>query len=131
MTGPFTWKDGIYLRSRKSKNEDAEPLSPSVILAFVLISLGGCSEREGLEGRYRAELRDRTQPQMVTLELGITGQGTWKTGGDQVSFKWEVRGTEVRLHTREGGVLLGTVGEKIIAVTLPGMPPLTFRKMVR
>ena len=104
---------------------------PSVILAFVLVSIWGCSEPDGLEGRYRAELRDKTQPQMITLELGITGQGTWKTGGDQVSFKWEVRGTEVRLHTREGGVLAGRVGNNTIDLQLPGMPSLTFNKMVR
>ena len=101
------------------------------ILALVLLSLGGCNQREGLEGRYRAEIQGGNQPRLVTLELGINGQGTWKAGGDQVPFRWEVSGAEVRLHTREGGLLLGTVGENIIAMTLPGMPRLTFRKMAR
>ena len=101
------------------------------ILALVLLSLWGCNHRERLEGRYRAEIQEGNQPRLVTLELGINGQGTWKAEGDQVSFRWEARSAQIRLHTRQGGVLLGTVGEKIIAVTLPGMPPLTFRKMVR
>ena len=101
------------------------------ILALILLSLWGCSEGDGLEGRYRAEIQDKTQPQVVTLELGKTGQGTWKTGGEQVSFKWEARGTEVRLHTQEGGVLAGRVGNNTIDLQLPGMPSLTFNKMVR
>jgi hypothetical protein len=102
-----------------------------IILAFVLLSLGGCNQREGWEGRYRAEIQEGDQLRLVTLELGINGQGTWKAEGDQVSFRWEVSDAKIRLHTREGGVLLGTVEEKIIALTLPEMPPLTFRKMVR
>ena len=101
------------------------------ILALVLLSLGGCNQREGWEGRYRAEIREGNQPRLATLELGINGQGTWKAEGDQVSFRWEVSGAGIRLHTREGGVLLGTVGENTIALKLPEMPPLTFRKMAR
>jgi hypothetical protein len=103
----------------------------SVILVFVLVSIWGCSERDGLDGRYRTELRDGTQPQVITLELGRAGQGTWKTGGDQVSFKWEVRKAEIRLHTREGGVLAGRVGNKSIDLKLPGLPSLTFTKIGR
>ena len=73
------------------------------ILAWVLFSLGGCNQLEGLEGRYRAEIQEGNQLRLATLELGINGQGTWKAGGDQVPFRWEVSGAEVRLHTREGG----------------------------
>ncbi len=104
---------------------------PLGFLALVLLCFGGCGEADGLEGRYRAEFQDKTQLQVITLELGRTGQGTWKTGGDQVSFKWEVRGAEVRLHTREGGVLAGRVGNNTIDLQLPGMPSLTFNKMAR
>jgi hypothetical protein len=108
-----------------------KPMNRFTLTILVLFSLGGCNQGEGLEGRYRAEIREGNQPRLVTLELGINGQGTWKAGGDQVSFRWEVSGAEVRLHTREGGVLLGRVGENLIAMTLPGMPRLTFRKMAR
>jgi hypothetical protein len=104
---------------------------PLSFLALVLLCLGGCGETDGLEGRYRAAFQDKTQLQVITLELGRTGQGTWKTGGDQVSFKWEIRGTEIRLHTREGGVLPGRVGNNTIDLQLPGMPSLTFSKIVR
>lgn len=104
---------------------------PYVVLVLVLLSLSGCREGDGLEGRYRGIIPDKNQSQAVTLELGGTGQGTWKTGGDQVSFKWEVRGAEVRLHTREGGVIVGTVGDNSIDLQLPGMPSLTLKKIAR
>jgi hypothetical protein len=104
---------------------------PYFILGFVLLSCWGCREGDGLEGRYRGILPNKNQPQAVTLELGRTGQGTWKTGGDQVPFKWKIRGTEVRLHTREGGVIIGTVGDNTIALQLPGMPSLTLKKIAR
>jgi hypothetical protein len=91
----------------------------------------GCGGADGLEGRYRAEFQDKTQPKVITLELGRTGQGTWKTGGDQVSFKWEVKGAKVRLHTREGGVLAGRIGNNSLELQLPEMPSLTFDKLAR
>lgn len=105
--------------------------APLGFLALVLLAFWGCGEADGLEGRYRAEFQDKAQPQVITLELGRTGQGTWKTGGDQFSFKWEVKGAEVRLHTREGGVLAGRIGNNTIDLQLPGMPSLTFNKMAR
>ncbi|MBI5583136.1 MAG: hypothetical protein HY892_04880 [Deltaproteobacteria bacterium] len=102
-------------------------------LAWVLVLWGiwSCTGNEGLPGRYRTELQGEDPPRSATLELNENGQGTWKISGDQVTFKWEVRGKEIRLHTREGGVVTGSREDNAIHLRLPGMPPLTFRRPAR
>jgi hypothetical protein len=98
---------------------------------LVLGGLGGCGGNEGFPGRYRAEIKGAGPPQAAILELNENGQGVWKISGDQLSFKWEVRGEEIRLHTREGGVLIGFREDKTIHLRLPGMPALTFTRLPR
>ena len=104
-----------------------------LIASWILVAGGiwGCGGNEDLSGRYRAESRGEDPPQTVTLELNENGQGTWKISGDQVTFKWEVRGREIRLHTREGGVATGLREGKAIHLQMPGMPPLTFQRQAR
>jgi hypothetical protein len=90
-----------------------------------------CGGNEGIPGRYGAELPGEDPPRAATLELNENGLGTWKIGGDQVSFKWEIRAREIRLHTREGGVVTGSREDNAIHLRLPGLPQMTFQRQAR
>ena len=50
-------------------------------------------------------------------------------GDDEVTFSWHVKGNELRLHTRNGGVIVGSLDDRIIHVTIPGSNELLFRKV--
>ena len=63
------------------------------------------------------------------MELKETGTGVWKVGDDEVAFSWHVKGNELRLHTQNGGVIVGSLDNQIIHVTLPGSKEFSFRKV--
>ncbi len=50
-------------------------------------------------------------------------------GDDEVTFSWYVKGNELRFHTNKGGVIVGSLDNQIIHVTLPGSGELFFRKV--
>ena len=50
-------------------------------------------------------------------------------GDEEVTFSWDVKGNELRLHTKNGGVIVGSLDNRIIHVTLPGSKELLFRKV--
>ena len=104
-----------------------------LLMAWILVLAGmwRCAGNEGLPGRYGAELPGENPPRTATLEFNENGQGTWKISGDQVPFKWEVRGMEIRLHTREGGVVTGSHEGSAVHLRLPGLPPTTFQRQAR
>ena len=78
-----------------------------------------CSDVSHLEGKYQSL---PTAERFVLLELQPNGQGTWETDFDVVTFRWKVRGQEIWLHTRTGGVLVGRiVGRDHLQIEIPGV----------
>jgi hypothetical protein len=61
--------------------------------------------------------------------LKETGVGVWRVGDDEVTFSWYVKGNELRLNTKNGGVIVGSLDNGVIHVTLPGSKELLFRKV--
>jgi hypothetical protein len=97
----------------------AESVLITVLLLSVLLTAGCTKERQGFAGEYLSEEDENGAP-AVTLELGENGTGSWATDEDNVSFKWEVRGKEIWLHTRSGGVITGKITGDAIEIRLPG-----------
>ncbi|MFP3868417.1 MAG: hypothetical protein ACLFUU_09670 [Desulfobacteraceae bacterium] len=83
-------------------------------MAVVALCLAlGCKSRSPYTGKYVAEVKKPT-PQQIFLELAANGEGSWTIDSQEVSFRWEVKNGEVWLHTKGGGVIIGTpVGEKL------------------
>lgn len=63
------------------------------------------------------------------LELKETGAGVWKAGDDEVGFSWHMKGNELRLLTKNGGVIVGSIDNEVIHLTLPGARELFFKKV--
>ena len=99
-------------------------------LCCLLVSApAGCGRGTQHVGTYVAQIKDSPDRREDILELKETGAGTWKVGDDEVAFSWYVKGNELRLYTKNGGVIVGNMDNRIIRITLPGSQELLFRKV--
>jgi hypothetical protein len=89
----------------------------------------GCGPSTAQVGTYTAEIKDSPRHNETTLELKETGVGVWRVGDDEVTFSWYVKGNELRLNTRNGGVIVGSLVKGVIHVSLPGSQELFFKKV--
>ena len=94
-------------------------LTPILAAALLLLALAACSSNEhALIGRYAGE----TPHGPISLELKDTGKGTWATPDEDITVAWELRGGEVWLHTRSGGVVICTVQpDRSLTAKVPGV----------
>jgi hypothetical protein len=103
---------------------------PLIILAVFLFSMSSCSPpKDKYAGTYieveREGLLGNTEN---FLELDENGNGTWRVFEDEFQFRWSIKGDEIRLHTKEGGVIVGKIQGDIIEVILPGREIKQFKK---
>ena len=93
----------------------------------------GCGSKSPTSqlGTYVAETNAHADPcrPETSLELKETAIGIWKVGEDEVSLSWYVKGNELRLNTRNGGVIVGRLDDESIHVTLPGSEDILFKKV--
>jgi len=80
-------------------------------------------------GTYTAEIKAWPHYYIMTLELKEAAVGVWRLGDDEVAFSWYVKDNELRLNTKSGGVIVGSLENGVIRVTLPGFEELLFRKV--
>ena len=81
-----------------------------LLLLFCLLlftAVAGCGPGTQHVGTYVAEIKNSPHHSETTLELKETGTGIGKVGDDEVAFSWHVKGKELRLHTKNGGVIVG------------------------
>ena len=90
------------------------------VLAVSLIFAVSCENRDRLVGSYEG-YGDKSQwPSKSKLKFGADGQGSWSIGDNTVPFKWEMRGSDIWLHTKDGGVIEGRFKGDTIEINLPG-----------
>ena len=99
----------------------------AVFLIFVLAIIVSCTVKNSYEGVYVAEGDDSGNSMII--ELRENGKGAWKKEDEEVPFNWKIHGRdELRLHLKLGGVVLGTITDRTIDITLPGTDKLIFTK---
>jgi len=91
-----------------------------LLLAFCL----ACESKAKYAGTYEA--KDR--PEEVRLELKASGEGLWISGTQEVSFSWYMKSGELRINTKEGGVIVGKIQGDTIKVNIPGKKEMVFQK---
>lgn len=94
---------------------------------IIVASLVACGSPERYEGTYVSEGAD-TVP-VMNIELHEDGKGVWKRGSDTFSFSWGVKGEELRLHLKDGGVLVGHDRNGKLEISLPGLGEVLFKKI--
>jgi len=102
-----------------------------LVLAAALMFAMSCDDRGGLSGKYVAhDEKDQISP-TVTIELKANGGGVWATEEDNILFRWEIKGKEIWLLTKSGGVIVGKIVNDTIDVSLPGVAPYHFKRVRR
>lgn len=97
-------------------------------LALVLMLVWSCGDRGKVAGTYKAEAIQGGKQVQSTLDLKENGEGSWKVSDDEVTFSWYIKNNELRVNTKGGGVLVGTLEKDVIRITLPGFDTLSFKK---
>lgn len=99
-----------------------------VAFCLLLAMLFSCGSRDNYVGSYTADPKDTPRQVAASLELKENGEGIWKVGDEEVPFSWEARQNELRVNTKDGGVIVGKFGRDGISLSLPGSKMMLFRK---
>ncbi len=82
-----------------------------------------CESKEKYAGKYVASGKEE-----ISLDLKPSGEGSWVLGDKEVAFSWYIKGGDLRVHTKEGGVLVGKIEGNTIKVDLPARGEIKFSK---
>lgn len=98
------------------------------LLCLCLAFAVSCESKEKYAGRYAAVPKDASAKEKIYLELKPSGEGSWALGDKEVSFSWHIKGGDLRVNTKEGGVLVGKIEGNSIRITLPVSGEIVFNK---
>jgi hypothetical protein len=101
-------------------------LLPLFLLLILMIS---CGSKDQFIGTYESEAKDSPKQAETVLELKANGAGIWRVGDEEVPFSWYIKGGALRVNTKAGGVVVGTIENDAIHITLPGSKTLSFKKI--
>jgi hypothetical protein len=101
-----------------------------VLLLFLFLALVvACGSRDQFIGTYQAEGKDSAKQVETTIELKANGDGAWKSGGEEIPFSWYIKSGELRIHTKGGAVIVGSLEKDTIQVSLFNNDKMTFKKV--
>jgi hypothetical protein len=98
------------------------------LLCLCVVFSVSCESKEKYAGKYVAAQKDPSTKETIYLELKPSGEGSWMVGDREVSFSWEIKGGDLRVNTKEGGVLVGKIEGNTIRITLPIRGEIVFSK---
>ena len=100
-----------------------------MLILLVAVLVWGCSsQQEKLVGKYIAVKTGEAVLVPASLELLPEGKGFWSIDTDNAPFRWDLYQNKIRLHTRSGGVIEGTLGQDTLQFTLPGTGQVLFQR---
>jgi hypothetical protein len=98
-------------------------------ICLLVIAALSCTSKERYAGTYSFQGDNFPEYTGTVVELKDDGQGSLRTADDEeVTFRWSLRGHEIRFHTKEGGIIIGKIDDTSLEVTLPGSKVLSFKK---
>ena len=97
-------------------------------LCFMAVILFSCGSNRDYVGKYIADTSQPPGAPEQVLTLQEKGQGAWRKDDEEVSFAWNVKKKEIRLHFKLGGVIKGKIKNDTIEIILPGQTAMVFRR---
>jgi hypothetical protein len=100
----------------------------AALLWGVAVILFSCDSNPFYAGKYVTHKEHQPAAIEQTIELQEKGQGVWRKEDEEVTFTWNVKRHELRLHLKLGGVIKGQINGDAIELILPGQKVMVFRK---
>lgn len=107
----------------------------SVFLPLIVVLVLGCpacSSKDDYIGIYTSVEGTGPTKKENVIVLMESGQGTWKCCSEEseneVSFSWAIKGKELRIYTKGGGVMTGELMKHSFVMQLPERKALIFHK---
>jgi hypothetical protein len=88
-----------------------------------------CGSNDQFIGTYKAEVKDSPKQAETILEVKANGDGTWRVDDAEVPSLWYIKDSELRVNTKGGRVIVGTIENDAIHITLLGSKTLSFKKL--
>ena len=109
----------------------SKALRVRLLFCLLMVLTLSCGSNEKLYGTYLADADASSKLGQTALELKENGAGVWRMGEDEVAFTWYVKGDQLRVHTKSGGVITGDFHDETISLDIPGMKAMSFKKVRR
>lgn len=90
------------------------------MVSLILIFAFACAGEEKYIGTYKPTEKSLPEFSDICVELKKDGKGIRRAHDKEHFFEWEVKGREIRIHTRAGGILVAKMRHGILEVSLPG-----------
>jgi hypothetical protein len=94
------------------------------VLFLFTLSCGSDAEYTGL---YKT--REGESKKQSAIELKAGGEGYWRVEDSEESFTWYVKGDQIRLNTKQGGVIVAKIEDNTLKIVLTGGKKMTFIKV--
>jgi hypothetical protein len=101
---------------------------PLIVFFLLLTLMVSCDSRQTYIGTYQSEDARGGPCEPTVIDLREHGEGAWKCDHEEVAFTWYVKDGEIRIHTREGGIMTGTLMENGFLLMMPLETELRFEK---
>jgi len=99
-----------------------------VLICLIAAFSSSCSRKDVYEGIYTAQEEKSSKYSGSQLELMEKGQAVWRVLGNEVSFRWDIKGSEIWLSTKSGGIIIGKIHGDTIEIALPGAKKMSLKK---
>lgn len=98
---------------------------------LLLLLMLSCGSKDQVIGTYQADPGGSPKQVETVMELKANGEGIWRVDDEEVPFAWYIKGGELRVNTKGGGVIVGTLEKGTIQISLPGTGIITFKQVQR
>ena len=99
------------------------------LMCLVLIFVFACAREEKFLGTYKATQDNPPEFVDLRVELKRGGKGIRRVRGEEVTFEWEVKGNEIRIQTKAGGIIVANMRHGVLEVSLPGPETIYLKKI--
>ena len=109
-------------REKKAK------LTGAAVIGLSLLFMLSCASKKEYSGQYEAKGEGRLKDSEIVLDLKDDGEGRMRVDDDEVTFRWNVKRGQLRLNTKEGGVIVGEIKGDTFIISLPGWKDISFKR---